>query len=375
MKVALLSCLYPYRGWIAQFNASLLTELGKSHEVKAFNFTRQYPDMLFPGKTQKVTPDDEAIPVESEAVLDSVNPFSWIKTARRIREWGPDILILRYWMSFFAPCLGYVARHMAPGCKVIAILDNVIPHEPHFFDAPLTKYFLKGVDGCVTLCKEVGQDLAALNPDKPRTVIPHPIYSHFGAKMERGEAEKVLGIRPGMKNLLFFGLIREYKGLDILLEAFDRLSQDYQLVIAGEPYGSFDKYRELIDKSPGKERIHVFNEYIKDSEVSKFFSASDLVVLPYRSATQSGIRGICCHFEIPMVVTDVGGLKETIGDAGIGLVSPDCTPEGIATMVRKFFADPSVRESCSASFRREKEEHSWKKFAEDIVSFSDTLQA
>ena len=139
MKVALLSCLYPYRGGIAQFNASLLTELGKSHEVKAFNFTRQYPDMLFPGKTQKVTPDDEAIPVESEAVLDSVNPFSWIKTARRIREWGPDILILRYWMSFFAPCLGYVARHMAPGCKVIAILDNVIPHEPHFFDAPLTK--------------------------------------------------------------------------------------------------------------------------------------------------------------------------------------------------------------------------------------------
>ena len=227
----------------------------------------------------------------------------------------------------------------------------------------------------MTLCKEVGQDLAALNPDKPRTVIPHPIYSHFGAKMERGEAEKVLGIRPGMKNLLFFGLIREYKGLDILLEAFDRLSQDYQLVIAGEPYGSFDKYRELIDKSPGKERIHVFNEYIKDSEVSKFFSASDLVVLPYRSATQSGIRGICCHFEIPMVVTDVGGLKETIGDAGIGLVSPDCTPEGIATMVRKFFADPSVRESCSASFRREKEEHSWKKFAEDIVSFSETLQA
>jgi len=375
VKVALLSCFYPFRGGLAQFNASLLAELGKSHDVKAFNFTRQYPDILFPGKTQLVSPDDAVEHVESEAVLDSVNPFSWIKAARRIREWGPDVLILRYWMSFFAPSLGYVARHMAPGCKVIAIMDNVIPHEKHFFDAPLTRYFLKGVDGCVTLSKEVGHDLETLDPKKPRTVLPHPIYSHFGKGMERAEAMKLLGVDGSRKTLLFFGLIRDYKGLDILLEAFDKLDDSYQLVVAGEPYGSFDKYQAIIDGSAGKDRIHLFTRYIKDSEVSMFFSAADLVVLPYRSATQSGISGICCHFEVPMGVTDVGGLKETIGKTGIGLVAKENSPEGIASMISEFFSDPQAKAGCIACIRREKEEHSWKKLADGIISFSETLQA
>ena len=351
MKIALLSCFYPYRGGISQFNTYLYEELGKQHIVKAFNFTRQYPEILFPGKTQYVTPDDEAVPVESISLLDTANPFSYIKTFKAIRDWNPDVLIVRYWMSWFAPSLGYITRRMKKHCKVISILDNVIPHEPHFFDAPLTKYFLKGSTGCVTLCDAVSKDLLRLSPDKRYAVIQHPLYSHFGQKLERAEAEKKLGLEAGKKNILFFGLIRTYKGLDILLEAFGRLSDEYQLIIAGEPYGSFDKYQQIIDRLPNKDRIRMNLKYIKDSEVKDYFSAADLAVLPYRSATQSGISSVSYHFEVPMIVTDVGGLKETIGDRGTGLVAPEGTPECISSEILRFFSDPSINDECIAKIK------------------------
>lgn len=371
MKIAILSCFYPFRGGISQFNANLLTELGKAHDVKAFNFSRQYPDFLFPGKTQYVTPDDEAVPIESEALLDTACPFTWGRTAKAIGRWGPDVLILRYWMPYFAPSLGYVARHMPDSCKVIAILDNVIPHERHFFDAPLTRYFLSGVDLCVTLCEDVAKDLLSLDGKATYTVLPHPVYSHFGKKMERSEAEGRLGLKPGMRNILFFGLIREYKGLDILLEAFDSLGPEYQLIIAGEPYGSFDRYRKLIDASSGKDRIHVFGHYIKDSEVSAYFSAADVAVLPYRSATQSGISSIAYHFELPMIVTDVGGLKETIGSRGTGIVVPSVTPECIAGAIKTYFADGRLRTGCIESIKAEKERLSWERFCLNLTNFAE----
>jgi len=370
LKIAILSCFYPYRGGIAQFNASLLGELGKENEVRAFNFTRQYPDFLFPGKTQKVTPDDEAVPVESTALLDTANPFTWFSTAREIRRWSPDVLILRYWMSWFAPSLGFVASRMKKDCKVIGILDNVIPHERHWFDTPLTKYFLRRLDGAVTMCSEVAKDLTELRPGAKYIVHPHPLYSHFGEKPDRAEAEKNLGLSPGKKNLLFFGLIRDYKGLDILIDAFSQLPEDYQLVIAGEPYGSFEKYNRMIDASPGKDRIHVFPVYVRDSEVKTYFSVADLTVQPYRSATQSGVSSISYHFEVPMVVTDVGGLKETVGDTGTGLVAPEVTPESVRKEIERYFADPSVKDGCIDSIRKEKERLSWKKFGEDLLQFA-----
>lgn len=369
MKIALLSCFYPYRGGIAQFNANLKNELSREHDVRAFNFSRQYPDFLFPGKTQYVTEEDEAVSVESETLLDTANPFNWGRSARRIRQWDPDVLIVRYWMSYFAPSLGFVCRHMSPRCKVVAILDNVIPHEPHFFDRPFTRYFLSGVDKCVTLCEEVGEDLARIKPDAVRTVLPHPIYTHFGEKIPRSEAEAALSLKSGMKNILFFGLIREYKGLDILLEAFDRLDKSYQLIIAGEPYGSFEKYQRMIDSSPCGPRIHVFPNYISDSEVKLYFSAADVTVLPYRSATQSGISSVSNHFEVPMIVTDVGGLRETIGDRGTGIVCNDSTPECIAGAITGFFGDPTLRESCLEHIRTENERLSWSRFAKDLTNF------
>ena len=373
MKIAILSCFYPYRGGIAQFNANLLMELGKAHEVRAFNFSRQYPSFLFPGKTQYVTEEDEAVPVESEALLDTASPFTWGRTASAIRDYNPDLLIVRYWMSYFGPSLGYVARHMSARCKVIAILDNVVPHEPHFFDKPLTKYFLKGVDGCITMCKEVREDLLAIKPDAVCTIQPHPIYSHFGEKLPKGEAEEVLGIEKGLRNILFFGLIREYKGLDILLQAFDRLPEGYQLIIAGEPYGSFDKYQRLIDTNRHRRRIHVFPDYIRDSEVKNYFSCADVCVLPYRSATQSGISSISNHFEVPMIVTDVGGLKETIGDRGIGLVCSECSPACVANEIERYFSEEGLRDRLTANIGCENERLSWNRFCKDLIGFAETL--
>ena len=211
-------------------------------------------------------------------------------------------------MSWFAPSLGYVARHVGKECKVVAILDNVVPHEPRFFDTPFTKYFLGGCDGFVTMCDAVSADLLRLKPDARFIMRNHPLYSHFGEKLPRLAAEEKLGLEHGRKNILFFGLIRHYKGLDILLEAFSGLGEEYQLIIAGEPYGSFGPYREIIDKIPGRDRIHIFPNYIKDSEVKNYFSAADVTVLPYRSATQSGISSVSYHFEVPMIVTAVGGL-------------------------------------------------------------------
>ncbi|MCR4859923.1 MAG: glycosyltransferase [Bacteroidales bacterium] len=375
MKVAILSCFYPFRGGIAQFNANLFEELGKKHDVRAFNFSRQYPDILFPGKTQYVTPEDQAVPVKAEALLDTADPFSWSRTAREIRSWGPDLLVVRYWMSWFAPSLGAVARRMAPGCKVVGILDNVIPHERHWFDKPLTRWFLRGLDGAVTLCSEVEADLLELRGDIPHTVLPHPIYTHFGEKLPRGEAERILGLPAGRRTLLFFGLIREYKGLDILLKAFDLLDDRYQLVIAGEPYGSFDKYRKLIEDGRAPQDVHVFPDYIRDSEVKNYFSAADLTVLPYRSATQSGISSVSNHFEVPMVVTGVGGLRETVGERGTGIVCDEGSPACVAAAIRRYFDEPDLQERLLEGIRSEKDRLSWSRFSSGLTAFADNLQS
>lgn len=373
MRIALLSCFYPFRGGISQFNASLYQELSKTDTVRAFNFKRQYPGFLFPGKTQYVTKDDDAAPIDSTAVLDTANPFTYRKTYKAIRDWNPDLVIISYWMSYFAPSLGFIARRLKKHCKVVSVLHNVVPHEPMFFDKPLTRYFLSGCSGHAALCEEVAEDLRKLDPKARSVSLFHPVYSHFGERVPRAEAEKKLGLEPGKKNLLFFGLIREYKGLDILLKAFAQLDDSYVLIVAGEPYGSFEKYRKLIDSSPAKDRIKLFTKYIKDSEVKYYFSASDLAVLPYRSATQSGISAISNHFEVPMVVTDVGGLRQTVGDTGTGLVAERPDEESILKEIRKFFSNDNLRTLCVNSIRVEKDRLSWKTFSKRLLDFTDNM--
>ncbi|MBQ0096490.1 MAG: glycosyltransferase [Bacteroidales bacterium] len=377
MKIAILSCFYPYRGGISQFNAALLDELGRhGAEVRAFNFKRQYPELLFPGKTQYVTADDQTAPVQSTAVLDTVNPLSYFTTYRKIRQWGPDVVIVRYWMSWFAPSLGYVTRHLRRhGIKVISILDNVVPHEPHFFDRPLTSWFLKGSDACITLCEAVADDLRAIRKDLPCKVLPHPLYTHFGEKLSRDKALTALGLDPSCHTLLYFGLIREYKGLDILLDAFPLLPEQYQLIIAGEPYGSFEPYARRIEAMDEGRRNRIFTrlEYISDADVKYFFSGADLCVLPYRSATQSGVSAISFHFEVPMLVTDTGGLKETIADTGTGLLAESCTAQAIASGIERYFSNGSVAAECRKNIEIQKDRLSWKTFADSLLSFINSL--
>jgi Glycosyltransferase len=372
MRIAYLSTFYPFRGGIAQFNASLFRELEKNHDIVAFTFTRQYPDMLFPGKTQYVTSDETADPIKSIQTLDSINPLSYYSTARHIKAFKPDLLIMKYWMSFFGPSLGTVAKLMPEQTKVITILDNVIPHEKRFFDSAFTNYFLKHNDGFIAMSEAVKNDLVSLKPNAQYIKKEHPLYNHFGQKMEQAEARRQLQIQADKKTLLFFGFIRDYKGLDVLIKAFDLLDDSYQLIIAGETYGSFDKYQQLINSISNKERVYVFNDYITDDKVPVFFSAADVCVLPYKSATQSGITSIAYHFDLPIIATDVGGLKESIHHQSTGLIVNHPEPEPVALAVKEYFNNRLAGKFVS-NILNMKEELSWKNFANSLIEFSGSL--
>lgn len=389
MRIAILSCFYPFRGGISQFNTYLLKELSKKHDVKAFNFKRQYPGILFPGKTQKVAQDDDALPVESISVLDTANPLTYGKTAKVIAEYGPDLLITRYWMSYFAPSLGSVTSKVASilkkkgksGFKAVAIADNIIPHEKHFFDIPLARFFVRRQSGIVTLSHSVEQELHQICPEAKSLTIPHPLYSNFGERTDTLEARKKLGMRGSdeeilsRKVLLFFGLIRDYKGLDLLLEAMPLLDGSYTLVVAGENYGSFEKYSQIINSerfAPVRNNLILVNRYIPDGEVKVFFSAADVSVLPYRSATQSGISSISWNFDVPLITTPVGGLVESVGQARTGMLTESVSAKGVADAVKKYFAE-NKKEEYLYNISRLKRELSWETFADKLETFVNTL--
>lgn len=372
MRIAFLSSFYPYRGGIAQFNALLYKTLQKQgHTLKAYNFSCQYPKILFPGKTQYVTKEDQAIPIESDAVLNSINPISYETTAKKIEEWKPDILIFRYWMSFFAPAFGHIANRLRKkGIKILSIVDNALPHEPRFFDKPVTRLFFNQVDGFVVMSDIVERDLLSLKPGAKYFFKAHPLYNHFGKKIQKEKAREILKIDKNKKTLLFFGLIRNYKGLDILLDSMNFLDDSYQLIIAGEPYGSFEKYQRQIDNSSAKDRIKTITRYIEDKEVPILFSATDILTLPYKSATQSGVIPVAYHFEIPTVATDVGGLKQTLEIPGTGVISnPDASD--IANGIKKIFEEG--RENYVYNIRKEKVNLSWDNFANTVTDFAKTL--
>ena len=372
MKIAIVSCFYPYRGGIAQFNANLYAVLSQDHTVKAFNFTRQYPSLLFPGKTQYVTDNDTALAIESERTLDSANPITYYTTAKKVVAFEPDVILLRYWHTYFAPSLGYIARYATKrGYKVITIADNIIPHETHWFDTVFTKWFLKQNAAFVTLSEAVQSDLLRLHPTAKQIMKRHPLYNHFGEKIPVDKARQQLQIDEKKKTLLFFGLIRDYKGLDLLLNAMNLLDDSYQLIIAGECYGSFDHYQQQIDSNKNKQNIYLFHRYIEDSEVPLFFSATDMCVLPYKSATQSGIAAISYHFDVPLVITDTGGLKEMVETPNTGLVCQRIDSESIANTIEQFFDQdktPFIR-----GIQAEKQALSWENFAYSLTNFIQSV--
>ena len=372
MKITYLSALYPYRGGIAQFNANLYRELEKQHQMQGVTFTRQYPDFLFPGETQLVTEKDKVDPIPAVRLLDTVNPLTYLKTARKIREFGPDVLITKYWMTFFAPALGSVAKKLSKKTVRISILDNVIPHEKRFFDKACNKYFLKHNDGFVVMSDSVLKDLLSLKPDAKYLRVDHPMYDHFGEKMNREEACRQLGLDPAKKIVLFFGFIRDYKGLDLLLEAAAGLPDDYCIVVAGEVYGSFEKYRKQIQDLKIASKIKLFNQYIGDDEVPAYFSAADACILPYKSATQSGITSIAMHFSLPVIATDVGGLKELVHHEKTGLIVAKPDAEYIRATLVDYFGR-NLKEQFIKAIELEKNEHSWSNFAAKLVDFAGTL--
>jgi len=373
MKIAILSPFYPYRGGLAQLNARLYMELQKQNEVKAFSFTILYPDFLFPGKTQYVSEGDSATVINSERVLNSINPFSYVKTARAINRYAPDILIIPYWMSFLAPAFGTVCLFLKKKAKVVSLVHNAIPHERTFIDKPLAKYFFNKCDAFIVMSEPVKEDLLSLRKNARIQLQPHPIYDHYAERVDKSSACKSLGIKKDKKNLLFFGLIRDYKGLDVLIESMDMLDDSYQLIIAGESYGSFDKYTELINRSSQKDNIIVFEQYIPDEMVSALFSAADVLVLPYRSATQSGVVALAYQLELPMIATDVGALGKTVEESNTGLVVSSATPENISRGIKDFFADESRIGVYLENIKKEKSRLSWDSFARSIGTFFDKL--
>lgn len=374
-RIAYLSTFYPFRGGIAQFNASLFRAFDKQgYEAKAFTFTRQYPDLLFPGKSQYVTEeDDTSTAVEAEQVIDTINPLSYFTAAKKIAAFQPDLLVMKFWMPYFGPSLGTVAgRLKQKGTKVVSILDNAIPHETRPGDKFFTHYFLNRNSGFVVMSEAVKNDLMTIKPDARYLFNPHPVYDHFGDKLSQSEAQEKLGLDLNKKTLLFFGLIRDYKGLDVLIEAFKDLPSDYQLVVAGEVYGEEEPYRNLASEYGLEDRVQLNFRYIADQEVPLFFSAADVNILPYKSATQSGILSIALHFDMPVIVTDVGGLREIVERGQIGLIASQPSAEAIRDTVQQFFKEDQSR-VLGQNIQEYKETYSWKNMANNIVEFAESL--
>lgn len=371
MKIAFLSVFHPFRGGIAQFNEQLYNAFKKEHDIKAFNFTTQYPNFLFPGKTQYVE-DTNDLKFDSTRVLSSVNPISYIQTVKEIKSYQPDILIIGYWMPFMAPSLGFVAGKLSKKIKVISIVHNAIPHERKIIDQPFTRYFLNRSTGFVTLSNAVKKDIQYLNKKANILEVKHPVYSQYINNNNEVFSRKELNINIKDKVVLFFGLIRNYKGLDVLIESFSYLDDSYKLLIAGEVYGDATIYTSKIKALKLEDKVVFHNKFIPDDDVQTYFNASDVCVLPYKTATQSGITAIANHFNIPQIVTDVGGLKETIIEGKTGLVVSERTPENIAETIR-FYFDNELKLEMSQNIAQEKQENTWPKMAMKIIDFAKMM--
>jgi D-inositol-3-phosphate glycosyltransferase len=325
-QIVIVGPAHPLRGGLATYNQLLAAKLQQQgHTVKIITFSLQYPNFLFPGKTQYST-DPKPDKLNIEVALNSISPFNWLRLGKKIRNQKPDLVIFRYWMPFMGPCLGTLGRIVRKNkhTKVVAITDNIIPHERRFFDKPFTSYFLKSCDGFVTMSRAVLEDLQEFNVTKPAAYNPHPMYESFGPEMSKEAAIEKLGLEQDTSYLLFFGFIRKYKGLDLLLRAFAKsglTQKKVKLIIAGEYYDKPDEYQQIIKDEDLAPYLVQANDFIPDSEVSTYFSACDMVVQTYKSATQSGVTQVAYYYHKPMLVTNVGGLAELVPDQKVGYVT------------------------------------------------------
>ena len=369
MKIIIIGTAYPYRGGLAAYNERLAKQfISEGHDVTLLTFTLQYPGFLFPGKSQFLegaAPDGLNI----ERKVNSINPFNWISIGYKVKKEKPDLLIFKYWIPFIAPCFGTIARLAKSNrhTRVICIFDNVIPHEKRPGDKIMTRYFTGCIDGAIAMSQSVLDDLRQFRSDIPVKLSPHPLFDNFGAPSPRSEALIKLGLEPDFRYLLFFGFIRAYKGLDLLIEAFadSRLrNKKLRLIIAGEFYEDATPYIDLIKKYNLENEIILFDRFIHDSEVNLFFSIADLITQPYRSATQSGVTQIAYHFEKPMLVTNVGGLREIVLHGQCGYVV-NTDPKEIADAIIDFFEN-NRNVTFVTIVRKEKEKYSWSRMTDSI---------
>lgn len=376
-KIKIIGPAHPYRGGIATTSERLAQEFQvMGYEVDLETFTLQYPAFLFPGKTQynpKAAPDNLKI----KRTVNSINPFNWVRVGNRIRRENPDLVIIRYWLPFFAPCMGTLSgiirknRHTI----IICIADNIIPHEHRPGDRQLTGYFIQRIDGLIAMSRSVLRESSGFRSDLPMSFCPHPIFDNYGIQLSKKIAKQKLGLEEKTGYLLFFGFIRDYKGLDLLISAFadERLRKfPLKLLVAGEYYSNPEPYVQLIKKNDLGDLIELRTEFIPDSDVNLYFSAADMVVQPYKTATQSGVTQIGYHFNKPMLVTNVGGLAEIIPDGKVGyVVEPDS--EKIADALFNFY-EGSKMEEFEANVLEEKKRFSWENMVNTILDLSVRIQ-
>lgn len=369
MKIIILGTAYPYRGGIASFNERLAFELiAQGHEVVIYTFTMQYPGFLFPGKTQ-FSEDPKPENLKIIRSLNSVNPVSWIRTGLKIRKENPDLIISKFWLPFMGPSLGTALRvAKTKKCKCISIIDNIIPHEKRPGDLFLAKYYTRIIDKFVVMSSSVLEDMKKFTKTKPVVLAPHPVYDNYGEIVPRDEACKYLKISTEAKYIMFFGFIRDYKGLDLLLEALNDkffVLKGIKCIVAGEYYGNEQKYIDLIDILNIRDLLILKTDFIPNEEVKYYFSAADLIVQPYKTATQSGISQLAYHFEKPMVVTNVGGLAEIVENGKSGyVVEPEVCE--IKKALKDFFTEEK-NDTFTINLKKKKEEFSWKNFVKSTL--------
>ncbi|MGC4104024.1 glycosyltransferase [Ferruginibacter sp.] len=345
MKVIIIGPAHPLRGGgMSTFNERLARQFQQQgFETIIYTFSLQYPSFMFPGTSQYSTEPAPA-DLNIKVCINSINPLNWVKVGNRIKKENADLVIVRYWLPLMGPALGTILRRVKKNgrSKIVCIADNVIPHEKRFGDKPFTKYFLKPVDAFITMSENVLKDLRTFEKDKPVQLAKHPLYDNFGEKISKEAARQKLGIGSNEKIVLFFGFIRKYKGLDVLLDAVKLLKDNDaaatpRFLIAGEFYGDRKTYDEQIERLGIADKLLLHTNFITDSEVKYFLCAADVVIQPYRNATQSGVTPLAYHFEVPMIVTNVGGLPALVPDGKAGLVAePDAV--SIAEKITEYFA-------------------------------------
>jgi len=368
VRIVLVGTAYPLRGGIAHYVALLSKKLQqRGHSVHVLSFRRQYPSLLFPGKTQQDEGSD-LIPVHSESLLDSINPISWIRAFFWLKKIQPDLLIFKYWMPFFAPCyatVAFLAKSML-GVRILYICDNIVPHEKKPGDRFLTWLGLRFVDAFIVQSDSVLADLLRLRPDALYRKVHHPVYEIFPAALPKKKARQTLALRDE-RIMLYFGYIRAYKGLDYLIEAMPRVLEEcpVRLLVCGEFYEGREQTLRRIQELQLEKFVTVFDRFIPNEEVGLYFSASDLVVLPYVSATQSGIVQVAYHYDRPVIVTAVGGLPEVVPHGKCGYVVPPKNAQALADAILRFYAEKKEK-TFVKNVHIEKQKYSWDRMTEAI---------